>query len=86
MLTNADIDKIMRVFATKAELKEVKSELSEKLDFVMTRVEKLPETLDAITKNFADLRDEYIAIKMQTDRHDGWIHQLADKTHTKLQE
>ena len=76
MLTDKDIKKLSSVFATKAEV-VTKSEFAEFKSELFT-------ILDGIAKSIEDLKIEYVAIKVQLDRHDRWIKEIADKTGVKL--
>ncbi|OHA15356.1 MAG: hypothetical protein A3G52_00095 [Candidatus Taylorbacteria bacterium RIFCSPLOWO2_12_FULL_43_20] len=83
MLTDKDIKKLSSVFATKAEV-VTKSEFAEfKSEFAEFKSE-LFTILDGIAKSIEDLKIEYVAIKVQLDRHDRWIKEIADKTGVKL--
>ena len=80
MLTDEDITKLMGVLATRAEVAEVHADtkaLREQVGYVITGI-------DGIAKSIDDLKMEYVAIKIQLDRHDKWIHALAQKVDLKL--
>lgn len=49
-----------------------------------TQVEKLQNTMDGIASNLASDETEHAAITNHQARQDGWIHQLADATNTRL--
>jgi len=94
MLTNKDIQKLVEVFATKKDLaklltmeefgnfrKEIKQEFSDLREVVQA----LAVSVDKLAKVVDDLREEYVAITSKIDRHEKWLHQLADKLGIKLE-
>ena len=77
---NPVFDRMFEVFATKQDLNELR------LDFVALRstVDTLVTIVDGHTLILEDLRMEYLSMGEQLSRHNRWIYQLADKTHTEL--
>jgi len=81
MLTTKDIKLLTSVLATKEDVRELKTEVSElsgTMRELATSVEKLAGVVD-------DLHQEYAAIKTQLDRHERWIKELAKKSGTHLE-
>jgi len=82
MLTNDDIVKIIeaekQVFPTKEDLDSLKDEM--KKDF-----SKLELSVD----NYATKADAYfqemVVLSHKVDKHEAWIHQLAEKLGVKLE-
>lgn len=81
MLTEGDIEKMKSVFATKPELDDVKEALIEAIGIMRN---DMLTGFDSIIKAIDDLRMEYVAMKMQLDRHERWIRELAEKVGYKL--
>jgi uncharacterized coiled-coil DUF342 family protein len=80
MLTDQDIQKMAKVFATKEDVKDLKEDiggLKESLQSLIVSVDKLAKVIE-------DLRQEYVAITAKIDQHEKWIHQLAEKLGIKL--
>jgi len=82
MITDKDVTKLKKVFATKDELHDVKTELS----IVKETVQAMYSLVDGLTKRFDDFFHEYVAINLKGDRHEKWIKFLAEKTHNNLPE
>jgi uncharacterized protein YlxW (UPF0749 family) len=81
MIDDKDIQKMIEVFATKEDIKELRQDvagLQEAVQSLITSVDKLAKAVD-------DLRTEYVAITSQMDRHEKWIKQMADKLGIKLE-
>ena len=79
MLTTKDIKLITSLLATKEDLKSLVP-LTDFNDFKS----ELFTTLDGIAKSIDDLKMEYIAIKVQLDRHERWIQEIAKKAGVQL--
>ena len=80
MLDNEDIQKLMKVFATKEEIKEMISDLSTKEDF-----NNLQISVDSYAKKADTYFQEMVALSHKVDRHEKWFHQVADKLGIKLE-
>lgn len=76
MLTEQDITRMQSVFATKADLSDMKEAV---LEAVGEMRNDILTNFDGMTTLITDLKMEYVAIKMQLDRHDRWIKALAEK-------
>ena len=91
----------LNVFATKKDLKEIRSEIGRgfglmatkvKLQEVKEEISSLRESLqgltvavDSLAKVISDLRLEYVAMKMQLNRHEEWIRKIAKKAGISLE-
>lgn len=80
MLTNEDIQKIIEVFTTRDEMKEMISFLVTKEDF---------SNLQTAVDNYAKKADAYfqemVMLTHKVDRHEKWFHQIAEKLGIKLE-
>ena len=83
MLEESDIKRLSEVFVTKAEFNARMDEFVTKIDF-NERMDLLMTAFDKMAISIDDLRYEYIAIKMQLDRHEKWIKEIASKTGVTL--
>ena len=80
MLTDSDIQKLVSVLATKKDFEELQTEtisLRETIDSLVTSIDGLAKVID-------DLQVEYSAIKVQMNRHERWIKQIAEKAGLSL--
>lgn len=82
MLTDKDIEKIIeaeqKVFATKADLEGMKDDLRE--DF-----SKLETSVDNYAKKADTYFQEMVALSHKVDKHEKWLHQIAEKLGIKLE-
>ncbi len=81
MLTDQDITKLTAVLATKQDVQDLKEELVG----LKETVQALSIAVDKLIKAIDDLRQEYIAITSQVNRHEKWLQQIADKVGIKLE-
>jgi len=81
MLTNEDIQKISEVVATKEDVKELKQDINN----LRESIQALTVSVDRLVKAIEDLKQEYIAISSKVDRHEKWLHQIAEKLNIKLE-
>ncbi|MBI4086559.1 hypothetical protein HY416_01100 [Candidatus Kaiserbacteria bacterium] len=58
--------------------------LEKKVENIETATKAILTAVDKISKSVDDLRHEYIAIKLQLDRHEKWIKEIAEKTGVAL--
>lgn len=79
-LTNEDITKLLSVLATKEDIGELKQELSG----LREAVQALTISVDKLVKAVDNLKTEYVAVKNQINRHEKWIHQIAEKVGVEL--
>mgnify|MGYP001567029806 CR=1 FL=1 len=78
---NEKFDRMLLVMATKQELNELKVDVRE----TKSMVEGIVTSLDNfIIGPFKDMKEDYSAVSVQLDRHDGWIKTLAGKAGVKL--
>jgi len=98
MLTKSDIQKIRKGLATKKDLERItaklvtreefyhfKEEVKEEFAVIREQIQALTISIDKLVKAIEVLRQEYFAIKSQLDRHEKWIHQIAEKLGIKLE-
>jgi len=69
------------IFATKEDIKDLKEDLIG----LREAVRSLTVSVDKLAKLVDNLRQEYIAITAKVDRHEKWLHQLAEKLGIKLE-
>jgi uncharacterized coiled-coil DUF342 family protein len=81
MLIDEDIKKIIEVVATKEDIRELKEDISG----LRESVQALTISIDKLVKAVGDLHQEFIAITAKVDRHEKWIHQIAQKLGIKLE-
>ncbi|OGZ65027.1 MAG: hypothetical protein A2998_01880 [Candidatus Staskawiczbacteria bacterium RIFCSPLOWO2_01_FULL_37_25b] len=81
MLDDKDIQKLMEVLATKDDVKEIK----EDLNGLREMVQSLVIAVDNLVKAVSDLSQEYTMISSKVDRHEKWLHQVAEKLGIKLE-
>ena len=48
-------------------------------------INTLTNSIDKLVKAVSDLKTEYTAITYKIDRHENWLHQLAEKLNIKLE-
>lgn len=82
MLTNKDIDKMIKVFATKDDIRNI----TVRLDRMEPMLKGLLEGVDRLVKAFDELSREYAAMSEQLTRHERWIKQIAKKAGVVLAE
>ena len=82
MLTDEDIQKLIKaqeeVFATKLDFENFKEEIFKEFNDLQTSVDEYAHKADAYFQ-------EMVALTHKVDRHEKWLHQLADKLGIKLQ-
>ncbi len=81
MLTDKDIEKMMRVFPTKDEVRNI---VGEQLAEMKETQERILQALDRLATAIEKLNLEYAAISEQLTRHERWIQQIAKKANVKL--
>ena len=77
-------DRTVRLVGSVSQLDDRVGRLEENVEHIRYAVDGLVTSFDKMAKNIEDLRSEYIAIKLQLDRHEKWIQQIAQKTGTVL--
>jgi hypothetical protein len=58
---------------------KIDAELAKKAD-----ADDIYQRFDDVMAELDDIKTEQAAEQVQLDRHEGWIHQLAEKTNTDL--
>jgi uncharacterized coiled-coil DUF342 family protein len=81
MLTNEDVKKLLEVLATKEDIKELKEDMSG----LRESVQALTVSVDRLAKAVEDMHQEFVAITAKVDRHEKWLHQIAEKLGIKLE-
>ncbi|KKQ96351.1 MAG: hypothetical protein UT42_C0035G0010 [Candidatus Falkowbacteria bacterium GW2011_GWA2_39_24] len=80
MLTNEDVQKLIEVFATrdevatKADLEEIRKDFSD-----------LQVSIDAYAKKADTYFQEMVMLSHKVDRHEKWLHLVAEKLGIKLE-
>ena len=74
MLEERDIERLLQVLATKAELREAVSNLSTKDD-----INQLLNSIDAYARKADTYFQEMVMLSHKVDRHERWILQLAER-------
>lgn len=80
MLEDKDIEKLVSVLATKADVKELKEDVSSLREIV----QGLVVSTDNMAKSMEILGGEYGAVAVQLKRHEKWIKQISDKLGLEL--
>lgn len=101
MLTDQDIAKLTKVFATREEVvlkgdlsrvsadvvvvKSDVAEIKEKIGALEESINALTNSIDGLIGELKKLREEYAAMSVKLDRHETWIKQLAEKLGVSLE-
>jgi uncharacterized coiled-coil DUF342 family protein len=80
MLDDKDIQKLIEVFVTKDDLKDAVACLSTKEDF-----NNLMNAVDSYAKKADTYFEEMVSLSHKVDRHEKWLHQVAEKLGLKLE-
>ena len=80
MLSDEDVKKLIEVFATREEMKEMIANLVTKEDF-----SDLQTAVDAYAKKADTYFQEMVMLTHKVDRHEKWMHQIAEKLGIKLE-
>lgn len=80
MLTDEDIKKLIEVFSTREEMKEMMGNLVTKEDF-----NNLQTSVDAYAKKADAFFQEMLMLANKVDRHEKWLLQIAEKLGIKLE-
>jgi len=80
MLDEKDIQKLIEVFITRDEFNEKISNLATKED-----INKVLTAVDAYGKKADTYFQEMVMLSRKVDRHERWLHQIADKLGIKLE-
>lgn len=80
MLDDNDIQKLIEVFATKEEIREMIRPLATKEAF-----DELQKSVDAYAQKADKFFQELVMLSHKVDRHEKWIQQIAEKLGIKLE-
>jgi hypothetical protein len=80
MLDDKDVKKLIDVFATREEMKEMISNLVTKEEF-----SNLQTAVDNYAKKADTFFQEMVMLAHKVDRHEKWIQQIAAKLGIKLE-
>lgn len=80
MLDDKDIQKLIEVFTTRDELKELLSNFATKEEF-----SNLQASVDAYAQKADAYFQEMVMLAHKVDRHEKWFHLIADKLGIKLE-
>ena len=83
MLSDKDIDKLLKVFATKQEVREI---VREEMTPLQKVVKKTLLAVEGLASRFDRQDFQNAARDAQQSRHDRWIHQIADETEVRLKD
>jgi len=81
MLSDKDIDKMMKVFATKQEVEDI---VERKIEPLKKIVQRTYEAVEHLVSDKQTQKFENAARDAQLSRHDGWIKQISKETNVKL--
>ncbi|OGG74047.1 hypothetical protein A3A40_03595 [Candidatus Kaiserbacteria bacterium RIFCSPLOWO2_01_FULL_54_20] len=81
MLTNKDIDSLMRVFPTKEDVRRI---VQEEVADIRKSVRDLVNGIDKLVTAFSELGLKYAAMGEQLTRPERWIKQIAKKAGVAL--
>jgi len=84
MLEDKDIQKLIEVFPTKEEVVS-KKEFQEFKEEMRNEFSNLYSAIDAYAKKADTYFQEMVALSHKVNRHEKWIHQIADKLGVKLE-
>jgi len=82
MIEDKDIQKMVEVFATREEIDQRFGDFREEMKGEFS---KLYSAIDAYAKKVDDYAQEMIMLAHKVDRHEKWLHQLAEKLGVKLE-
>jgi len=80
MLDDKDVKKLIDVFTTRDEMKDMIGNLVTKEEF-----SNLQSAVDAYAKRADAFFQEMIVLAHKVDRHEKWLHQIAEKLGIKLE-
>ena len=83
MLSDKDIDKLTRVFATKQEVEEI---VDGRISPLQKMMQKMLLAVEGLASRFDKQEFANAARDTQQGRHDKWIHQIARETNVKLKD
>ena len=78
MLTNKDIEKLIKVFATR-------EEIGKRFDEIRQDFSNLQTAVDTYAKKADTYFQEMVMLAHKLNRHEKWIKQIAEKLGIKLE-
>ena len=89
MLTDVDVKKLTDVFATREEIAKkfevLHQEIDVKFEAVQQSFSDLQTAVDSYAKRAEAFFQELVMLAHKVDRHEKWLHQIADKLGIKLE-
>ena len=87
MLSDKDIDKLLKVFPTRAEVEHI---VEKKLEEGLAPIKNITQQTLLAVEGLASRHDKQELVNASRDgqqsRHDRWIHQIADETEVRLKD
>ena len=84
MLEDRDVQKLIEVFITREEFNEAISNLVTTKEF-RKAMSELHSAIDAYAKKVDTYAQEMLMLAHKIDRHEKWLHQIAEKLGIKLE-
>jgi len=84
MLEDRDVQKLIEVFITREEFNEAISNLVTTEEF-RKAMSELHSAIDAYAKKVDTYAQEMLMLAHKIDRHEKWLHQIAEKLGIKLE-
>lgn len=84
MIDDKDVQKLIEVFATREEVVS-KEEFNLFKEDLRKEFSNLYSAIDSYAKKVDDYAQEMIMLAHKIDRHEKWIHQIAEKLGVKLE-
>ena len=84
MLEDKDVQKLIEVFITREEFNEAISNLVTTKEF-RKAMSELHSAIDAYAKKVDTYAQEMLMLAHKIDRHEKWLHQIAEKLGIKLE-
>jgi len=82
LATQNSVDSISAlVISNKQEINELKKDV----DALRESIQALTVSVDSLVKAVGDLKTEYVMVKNQVNRHEKWLHLVAEKLGIKLE-
>jgi len=87
MLSDKDIDKLLKVFPTRAEVEHI---VEKKLEEGLAPIKHITQQTLLAVEGLASRHDKQELVNASRDtqqsRHDRWIHQIADESKVQLKD
>jgi uncharacterized coiled-coil DUF342 family protein len=85
LATTKDLERLTVKLATREEFDQFREEIKQEFAALREQIQALTISVDKLVTAVENLRQEYFAIKSQVDRHEKWLHQIAEKLGIKLE-